>query len=70
MSLRSGLLYPVHHAVREQQTRERELRALGAAMGELGLDEGFLLVLEGGREDVSVDDGTVHQLPVWEWLLG
>lgn len=63
-------LYQASEDVREQRARERELRALGAAMGELGLDEGFLLVLDGGREDVSVDDGTVHQLPVWEWLLG
>ena len=62
-------LYQVCLDVSSDATRAREVRALNAAMAECGLGEGFLLVGEGSVEDIAVESGTVHQLPVWLWAL-
>lgn len=69
LSGRGFELYQVSESVQADKTREREFRALGIAMEELGLDEGFLIVSEGEQRDLSVGRGTVHETPLWRWLL-
>jgi predicted AAA+ superfamily ATPase len=49
-------------------TRTRELRALGEAMGELGISEATV-VTRRRAEDVRLDSGMVRIVPAWEWFL-
>ncbi len=55
--------------VRDKNTRERELRALGEAMEETGVGQATI-VTEGERATIEIPAGTVHALPFWEWVLG
>jgi len=61
-------LYQVALHMHEKTTRQRELRAIGAAMQETGLSEGVILTLE-ERETVDVEEGVIHIMPVWLWAI-
>jgi predicted AAA+ superfamily ATPase len=50
-------------------TRQREVRALEAAMGEVGLREGTIVTMH-DAEDLSVEGGVIHVVPAWAWMLG
>jgi uncharacterized protein len=51
-------------------TREREVRALEAAMRETGLAEATIVTMY-DAEDVSVaGGGVIHVVPAWAWMLG
>ena len=50
-------------------TREREVRALEAAMNEVGLGEATIVTMH-DAEDVSVVGGVIHVVPAWAWMLG
>lgn len=56
--------------VSDERTRSRELRALWEAMGEAGLKESTLVVLEGPEEEHECNGMLVRQAPAWRWLLG
>jgi predicted AAA+ superfamily ATPase len=49
-------------------TRERELRAVGEAMAELGLDRATV-VTRLHEEEVRVGAGSVRFVPAWRWLV-
>ena len=50
-------------------TRNRELRALEIAMGEIGADRGAVVTLD-AEQVVNVKTGIVEVVPAWRWLLG
>lgn len=56
--------------VSDDRTRTRELRALWEAMGEAGLDESVLVVLEGEERTYEQDGMRVRQVPAWKWFIG
>lgn len=54
--------------IADEATCERELRALGEAMSETGVDHATVITLHDSAE-VSVPAGTVDVVPFWEWAL-
>lgn len=60
--------YQVATSLDNEKTRKRELRSLEEAMGERGIGESWLIVLEGVPEDVETESGAVHIRPAWQWL--
>lgn len=50
-------------------TRQREVRALEAAMGEIGLREGTIVTMH-DAEELGVEGGVIHVVPAWAWVLG
>ena len=50
-------------------TRQREVRALEAAMNEVGLREGTIVTMH-DAEDLAVAGGVIHVVPAWSWMLG
>jgi predicted AAA+ superfamily ATPase len=53
----------------QADTRQREVRALEAAMGEVGLREGTIVTMH-DAEDLGVAGGVIHVVPAWAWMLG
>ena len=54
--------------VSDEATLERELRALWEAMGESGVSESALVVLEGAERSYERQGMTVRQVPAWRWF--
>jgi hypothetical protein len=61
-------LVQVSADITSADTRKRELRALEAAMEELGLDEATLVTLS-ADEQLELDAGRVRIVPFWLWAL-
>jgi len=61
-------LYQVSLEMHDSGVREREFRAIRAAMHETGLIEGVILTLE-EHEMVDVKEGMIHIMPVWLWAM-
>lgn len=53
----------------KSNTRERETRALVEAMNETGLRESTIVSLH-DSEDITVENGVIHVVPAWAWMLG
>ncbi|MBU0500356.1 MAG: ATP-binding protein [Gammaproteobacteria bacterium] len=49
-------------------TRQREVRALMAAMRECGLSSGTIVTLD-ELETIATDSGPIEVIPAWRWLL-
>lgn len=62
-----GDLINVSATIDNLSTRQRETRSLEEAMHHLGYKEGLLLTAE-TEETIKTKAGTIHVLPVWEWL--
>jgi hypothetical protein len=62
-----GNLINVSATIDNLSTRQRETRSLDEAMNHLGCTESLLLTAETG-ETIKTKSGTIHVLPVWEWL--
>lgn len=60
--------YQVTIEMSEEKTRKREIDGLLEAMNAYGLSEGYILTME-TKEDLQIDDKTIHILPTWEWML-
>ena len=52
----------------DESTRSREVSALQEAMEETALKESFLLTAS-AEEKIVIGTGTVHVIPVYQWLL-
>jgi len=63
----SKQLIQVTLSISDQATRERELRAITAAMKETGLQEGFIITLE-EEEEIPLDEGMIQVRPAWQWM--
>lgn len=61
-------LVQVTCSMREEKTRRREVSALRAGMAALGVREGWVVTLD-EEEEITVDEGVVHVVPAWRWLL-
>ena len=62
-------LVQVSADITSSDTRKRELRALDAAMHELGVSEATIVTLS-ADETVLLSAGKVRILPFWRWALG
>lgn len=51
-----------------EKTREREIAALDAAMAQFGLGESTIVTMD-EQADLSCENGVVHAVPAWRWLL-
>ena len=51
-----------------ENTRKRELRAVGEAMAEMGVSEATLVTVR-EEEEVRLASGLVRVVPAWRWLL-
>ena len=51
-----------------EKTREREIAALDAAMAQFGLGESTIVTMD-EQADLSCENGVVHTVPAWRWLL-
>ncbi|MCA8938974.1 MAG: ATP-binding protein [Planctomycetes bacterium] len=62
------LLVQVSESLRQESTRKREIRAIEAAMQELGVSEGTIVTRS---EEGSIESkaGTIRVVPVWKFLL-
>lgn len=58
----------VSEIIADSATRQRELRALQAAMAERSLPRGILVTLD-EEETLKVPEGKVQVVPAWRWLL-
>ncbi len=65
---RAGRLVQACASLADPDTREREVRALGEAMLETGLESGEIVTLL-EEETVQTEAGTIHVVPAWRWLL-
>ena len=64
----AGLLIQVAENLQQEQIREREIRALKAAMSSLNLQEGLILTAN-GEDSLQSDNMTIHIQPIATWLL-
>jgi predicted AAA+ superfamily ATPase len=62
------LLIQVAWSIQNIETYAREIKALTMAMKELSIDLAYILTYE-EEKTVSVDEGIVKIIPVWQWLL-
>lgn len=62
-----GDLINVSAKIDKATTRQREIRSLEDSMNHLGRKESLLLTAE-KEETIKTHAGTIHVLPVWEWL--
>jgi hypothetical protein len=51
-------------------TREREVRALEAAMNETGLAEATIVTMHDTEDIIVAGGGVIHVVPAWAWMLG
>ena len=66
---RGMVLIQVCEQISDQDTAHREQRALEEAMREHHLREGYLIIAVGQRMDIPTAQGTIHQIPAWQWCL-
>jgi predicted AAA+ superfamily ATPase len=62
------LLILVTESLADASTRQRELRALEAAMRERSQSRGFIVTLD-EEEQLLVPNGRIDVIPAWRWLL-
>lgn len=60
--------YQVTVGMNSEKTRQREIDGLREAMQAYHLSEGYIITMD-EKEELNVDEGKVHILPVWEWML-
>lgn len=65
---RKRRLIQVCESLSDTATRKREVRALREAMAELGLEAGTI-VTRGQQEEIGCEEGTIHVVPAWRFLL-
>lgn len=60
--------YQVTASVSDTKTRKREISGLQEAMSTYGLSEGYIITID-EKETIQVDEGVIHIVPAWEWML-
>ncbi len=60
--------YQVTVGMDNDKTRRREIDGLREAMQAYHLTEGYIITMD-EKEEISVEEGTVHVVPVWQWML-
>ncbi len=64
----SQALYQVSLELHDRKTREREVRALTAAMQETGIKHAAIISLD-TEERIKTDTGVIYVVPAWLWAL-
>ena len=52
----------------DEKTREREIKALDAAMAQFDIEESTIVTMD-EQADIPCKNGVVHAVPAWRWLL-
>lgn len=60
--------YQVTVSISDTKTRKREISGLLEAMNTYGLSEGYIITMD-EKETIQVDEGIIHVVPAWEWML-
>lgn len=60
--------YQVTVSLSDTKTRKREISGLQEAMSAYGLSEGYIITID-EKETIQVDEGVIHIVPAWEWML-
>lgn len=60
--------YQVTASPSDTKTRKREISGLQEAMSTYGLSEGYIITID-EKETIQVDEGVIHIVPAWEWML-
>lgn len=60
--------YQVTVSLSDTKTRKREISGLQEAMSAYGLSEGYIITMD-EKETLQVDEGVIHIVPAWEWML-
>lgn len=60
--------YQVTASVSDTKTRKREISGLQEAMSTYGLSEGYIITID-EKETIQVDEGVIHIVSAWEWML-
>lgn len=55
-------------SMQDEKTRKREINGLAEAMRTFSLKEGYIITMD-EKETVQVDEGVIHIIPAWEWML-
>lgn len=61
-------LYQASVTLKEPSTRNREIRALQAAMPQLQQTEGWIITLD-EEEEIDLPEGKIWVMPLWKWLV-
>ncbi len=56
-------------SLKDDDTRQREIRGLTAAMEHFGLASGTIVTLEEEEELITADNRRIHIRPIYKWLL-
>jgi predicted AAA+ superfamily ATPase len=64
----TGMLIQVAENLQQEQIREREIRALTAAMSSLNLKEGLILTAN-GEDSLAIGNMNIHIQPIATWML-
>ncbi len=62
------LLIQVSYSIEDPDTYQREVKGLRLAMKEFSIP-GALIITHGEEKEVKVDEGIIHVVPAWRWLL-
>lgn len=62
-------LYQVTVSMDDEQTAQRELRAIWEMLDEQDMHEATLIVLDGGLKDYRRGQQVIHQVPAWIWFM-
>lgn len=52
----------------DPRTRQREIEGLRAGMRSLGVPEGWIITMD-EEDEIASEDGLIHIVPAWKWLL-
>jgi len=61
-------LIQVAYSISDPETAKREIKGLRDAMKELNITSGWIITYNESKE-IATDEGTIHVLPAWQWLL-
>jgi uncharacterized protein len=64
----ADLLIQVSYNIKDPDTYQRELKGISQAMKEMGLSKGLIITYD-EENTIQVDEGTIHVLPAWQWLM-
>lgn len=61
-------LIQVSYSLEDKKTRMRETAALDAGMAKYRVNESWIITFD-EEEELITDEGTIHIVPAWKWLL-
>lgn len=63
-----ALLIQVSYSIEDPDTYQREVKGLRLAMKEFSIPSA-LIITHGEEKEITVDEGFIHVVPAWQWLL-